>query len=97
MLTFYWFVNDTNYGPSTNNSFHFKFHPPGHYTVETIVMAQKAGEAMEPTPQLLTNNEEFRSMSSAQLRDKAVAPYMKTGVFRRKLESREEREGKGMS
>jgi len=89
VLTFYWFVNDTNYGPSTNNSFHFKFHPPGHYTVETIVMAQKAGEVSEPTPQLvLTNTEEFRSMSSAQLRDKAVAPYMKTGVFRRKLESR---------
>ena len=85
-LTYYWFVNDTNYGPSTNNSFRFKFHPPGKYAVETIVMAQKPGEKQDD-PDMVLTGEEFRSMSSAQLRSN-VAPSMKTGVFRTKLESR---------
>ena len=51
-------------------------------------MAQKAGERTSEDEPVLTNTEEFLTMSSSQLRDRAVAPYMKTGVFRRKIESR---------
>jgi len=101
-MQFFWFVNGTNYGPSENNSFTFKFFPPGHYTVEALVMAQVSsgnglGNALadeqnrideRPHPAaLLTNSEELKSLSSHEIQQKAP-PYLKTGVFRSEIESR---------
>ena len=96
-MQFFWFVNDTNYGPSENNSFTFKFFPPGHYTVETIVMAQVSSTSglnrnensiqTGNNPPVLTNSEEIRSLSSNEIQQKAP-PYVKTGVFRTVIESR---------
>lgn len=86
VMTYFYFVNDTNYGPSDNDTFTYQFTNPGRSTVEAMVMAKVAGDN-NPSPPTVNNTAEIRSLTSAQLRAKAP-PYVKTGVLRTHVDSR---------
>ena len=82
-IQYFWFVNDTNYGPTEDNKFLFKFSAPGWYTIETIVMAQVSGDPNRgPVGGDLLKDQNVTSLTSQQLQDVVHPPHMKTGVFR---------------
>lgn len=91
VLQYFWFVNDTNYGPSENDTFTYRFKHPGYSTVEAMVMAKIAGTLDDDKDDSLifkhSDSEKVKSLTSDQL-TRSAPPYVKTGVFRNHIESR---------
>lgn len=95
VMQYFWFINDTNYGPTENSSFYYTFSSPGLSTAEVMVLAKVGGD-----PEVSALNGFWRnaselvrsatSLSKTKLNPPVptVPPYVKSGVFRTVIESR---------
>ena len=82
-MTYYWFINETNFGPSNDNLFNYTFKVPNYYTIEAIVLAQISGEPLN----LLKSDTNLTSLKPKDLAHQAP-PHVKTGMFHLTVESR---------
>jgi len=82
-MTYYWFINETNFGPSNDNLFNYTFKVPNYYTIEAIVLAQISGEPLN----LLKSDTNLTSLKPKELQHQAP-PHVKTGMFHLTVESR---------
>lgn len=92
-MSYYWFINDTNYGSTNDTSFEYTFSDPGLSTVEVLVLAKIANPGNAPS----LENERRSAMFESSVRNssslKAISrlespPFVKNGLFRKRLDSR---------
>ena len=92
-MSYYWFINDTNYGSTNDTSFEYTFSDPGLSTVEVLVLAKIANPGNEPSLETKRRNAVFESTVRNSSSLKAISrlespPFVKNGLFRKRLDSR---------
>ena len=93
-MSYYWFINDTNYGSTNDTSFDYTFSSPGISTIEVMVLAKIANPDNKAVQQTIKNNELFESSVRNTSSLKEISrldspPFVKNGLFRIRLDSRE--------
>ena len=93
-MSYYWFINDTNYGSTNDTSFDYTFSSPGISTIEVLVLAKIANPDNNAIQETNRNNELFESSVRNTSSLKAISrldspPFVKNGLFRIRLDSRE--------
>ena len=92
-MSYYWFINDTNYGSTNDTSFEYTFSSPGLSTVEVMVLAKIANPDNDRLLETNKNNELFEtsvrnSSSLQQIASLQSPPFVKNGLFRKRLDAR---------
>ena len=93
-MSYYWFINDTNYGSTNDTSFEYTFSNPGISTIEVLVLAKIANPDNKAVLETTRNNELFESSvrNTSSLREISrmeSPPFVKNGLFRTNLDSRD--------
>ena len=92
-MSYYWFINDTNYGSTNDTSFEYTFSNPGLSTVEVLVLAKIANPDNKRLGETNRKNEIFertvRNTSSlTEISRLESPPFVKNGLFRKRLDAR---------
>ena len=93
-MSYYWFINDTNYGSTNDTSFEYTFSNPGISTIEVLVLAKIANPDNKAVHETNRNTELFESSvrNTSSLREISrfdAPPFVKNGLFRTNLDSRD--------
>ena len=93
-MSYYWFINDTNYGSTNDTSFEYTFSNPGISTIEVLVLAKIANPDNKAIRETNRNNELFESSVRNTSSLKAISrlespPFVKNGLFRINLDARD--------
>ena len=90
-MSYYWFINDTNYGSTNDTSFQYAFSDPALSTLEVLVLAKIANPNNDRT--LVESNRIYESSvrNSSSLKEISrleSPPFVKNGLFRKHLDAR---------
>ena len=90
-MSYYWFINDTNYGSTNDTSFQYAFSDPALSTLEVLVLAKIANPNNDLT--LVESNRIYESSvrNSSSLKEISrleSPPFVKNGLFRKHLDAR---------
>ena len=93
-MSYYWFINETNYGSTDDTSFEYTFSSPGLSTVEVMVLAKIANPANDRLLETNRKAEMFEakvrnSTSMRHLASLESPPFVKNGLFRKRLDARD--------
>ena len=92
-MSYYWFINDTNYGSTNDTSFEYTFSDPGLSTVEVLVLAKIANPDKVRSIESSKDNDSFENTVRNSSSFKEVSrlespPFVKNGLFRKHIDSR---------
>jgi len=93
-MSYYWFINDTNYGSTNDTSFEYTFSDPGLSTVEVLVLAKIANPNNDRSLENNRKNTIYESSvrNSSSLKEISrleSPPFVKNGLFRKRLDARD--------
>ena len=92
-MSYYWFINDTNYGSTNDTYFEYTFSSPGVSIVEVMVLAKIANPdngKLSETDRLneIYENSVRNSSTTQQAASLELPPLVKNGLFRKHLDAR---------